>query len=172
VVNIVMVEFDGEWQLDRYQHITDEIAYDDNEDGPRVTEIQAWLIGTDGVSVDAMPRRTGLRMRMKCGSFSESATAFDELMFDVSGIQVNDYRPMSGNLEKINGLTFLVADVVSRFAASDTVDDVVVRYHDGDTTVCDTLRVIDEYLVRQTSVVTDEIYLDRMLLAYRRVGES
>lgn len=165
-----MNELEGEWELVGYQHRTDEIEYDDGDDGPRVTEIHAWLLGAEltSASLEAAPPRTGLQLAIQSGAFRESVENFSELMFDESGVQVNDYQPMSGQLAIINSVAFLVPEGVPDYAKPEPAEDMVVRYDDGDTLVCDSLRVVNGMLVRQTSVVTDEIYLERMLLVYRR----
>lgn len=169
-----MNELEGEWQLVAYQHRTDEIEYDDGDDGPRVAEIRAWLQGAEitRALLEAAPRRTGLQLMMQSGAFRESVENFSELMFDESGVQVNDYQPMSGKLATLNSVAFLVPEGVADYAKPEPAGDMVVRYDDGDTIVCDALRIVDGMLVRQTSVVTDEIYLERMLLVYRRSEDT
>ncbi len=171
-----MNELDGAWELIGYQHQTDEIEYEDEdgEDGPRVAEIQAWLRGAElsRAVLEAMPPRTGLQLVLQNGAFRESVENFSELMFDESGVQVNDYQPMSGQLATINSVAFLVPEGVADYARPEPAEDMVVRYDDGDTLVCDSLRIVDGMLARQTSVVTDEIYLERMLLVYRRAEDT
>ncbi|QEG38931.1 hypothetical protein [Roseimaritima ulvae] len=168
-----MNELEGEWELVGYFHKTDEIEYDDADDGSNVTEIRAWLQGAEptNASLEAAQPRAGLQLAIQRGAFRESVENFSELMFDVSGVQVNDYQPMSGQLATINSVAFLVPEGVPEFARTEPAEDIVVRYDDGDTLVCDSMRIVDGMLVRQTSVVTDEIYLERMLLMYRRADD-
>lgn len=167
-----MSDFDGNWELTRYGSDTAEIAYDDTDDGPRETEIRAWLIGNEVSMIGNSLPQTGLRITIEQNRFEESVFRFDELMFDVDGVQVNDYQPMSGNLSISERVAFMAPDESDKPASLDGTGAKAVRYDDGDTKVCDTLRLSGQMLVRQTSVVTDEIYLERMLLIYRRIGDA
>ena len=91
------------------------------------------------------------------------------MMFDVGGVQVNDYEPMEGEIIESDGFAFLHPKGVPEWAESNATDSLVLRYDDGDTKVSDNLRLVDNFLVRQISVVTDEIYLERIVLIYSRV---
>ncbi|TWT72626.1 hypothetical protein [Crateriforma conspicua] len=157
-----MSEFVGSWDLIRYAHTVGEIPNED--DG---SAIHAWLQGSDKGSLGSDTERTGLQLSIEGESFSEQVSAFSSLMFDVEGVQVNDYQPMSGKILVINGLGFLMPEGVPEYALPINVA-FPLRYDDGDTKVCDTVRVFDDVLVRQLSVVTDELYLDRMTLLYYR----
>ena len=160
----------GEWELRQYHHLIDEIPYGDEDNSPRLDEIQAWLMGNDDEQIAQSVPRTGLIIRIQANAFSEHAVEFDGLMFDVSGVQVNDYVPMAGALVERNSLTFLQPDGVPDWAKPELIDGPVLRYDDGDTKVSDSLRLVGDKLVRQISVVTDEIYLERIVLVYARVS--
>jgi len=158
----MMSELVGRWDLRRYAHIADEVSTDGDNSG-----IQAWLRGLDDNSPESGDERTGLQLLIRDGIFSESVQGFTSLMFDREGIQVNDYQPMSGNVVIIKGIAYLIPEGVAEDALHDA-GDCALRYDDGDTMVCDTIRVFGDTLVRQLSVVTDELYLDRMTLVYGR----
>ncbi|GAB5515737.1 hypothetical protein [Rhodopirellula baltica] len=91
-------------------------------------------------------------------------------MFDLEGIQINDYQPMSGEVRIRKRVGFLIPDGGPQYGLPISID-LPLRYDDGDTKVCDAIRAFDDHLVRQLSVVTDELYLDRMTLLYRRVED-
>ena len=164
-----IASMNGEWQLKFYHHLVDEIPWGDEEDTACLAEIQAWLRGKSDAQIpDAVPM-AGLVMKLQGSAFSEETIEFDALMFDVNGVQVNAYVPMTGTVVDRDGLTILKPAGVPDWATPNSMDASALRYDDGDTKVCDNLRLIDGQLVRQVSVVTDEIYLERMVLVYGRV---
>ena len=160
----------GEWQLQRYHHVVAEIPWGDEDDAACAVAIQAWLIGNSDEQIpDAVPR-TGLIMKIQGKTFSEEVVEFDGLMFDVCGIQVNNYVPMKGTVVDRDGQMVLDPEGVPDWATPNGKVDSVLRYDDGDTKCCDNLRLLNDKLVRQISVVTDQIYLERILLVYGRVS--
>lgn len=164
-----ITSINGEWQLERYRHLVDEIAWGDEEDTACLAKIQAWLRGTGDAQIpDAVPM-AGLVMKIQGNAFTEEVIDFDALMFDVSGVQVNAYVPMTGTVVDRDGLMILEPAGVPDWATPNAMDASILRYDDGDTKVGDNLRLINDRLVRQVSVVTDEIYLERMVLVYGRV---
>ncbi|WP_259632740.1 hypothetical protein [Stieleria sedimenti] len=85
--NLLMsiTSINGEWQLERYHHLVDEIAWGDEADTACLSKIQAWLRGNGDAQIpDAVPM-AGLVMKIQGNAFTEEAIEFDALMFDVSG---------------------------------------------------------------------------------------
>ena len=159
-----MSDLSGNWHLVGYNHVNDELPLFDGE--PRVEDIRSWLIG----SVDTQPdvaAVSGLKIEIDHSSFSEIVIEFSLLMFDVEGVQVNDYQPMTGRLHVVEQVGFILPDDVPDYASPFIDNGLASRYSDGDTIVCDTLRRTGDNLIRQVSVITDELYLDRIVLTYR-----
>ncbi|NJN00069.1 MAG: hypothetical protein HC800_25630 [Phormidesmis sp. RL_2_1] len=155
-----MVRMLGVWELSRYSHVVSEIWPDD--DG---TEMDAWLLGAHEPELNSGQEQRGLHLTVRDGAFTETVKDFAALMFDQEGVQVNDYQPMSGQIVQVNAIGFLMPFGTSALKGQ-TPRGCFLRYDDGDTKVCDTIRLIGDRLVRQLSVVTDELYLDRMTLVY------
>ncbi|KAA5538931.1 hypothetical protein FYK55_26200 [Roseiconus nitratireducens] len=153
----------GSWELCQYLHWNGETESDGDD-----SEIRSWLCGSDDISIDDFNESTGLQLNLRDGAFSERGADFCQLMFDTEGIQVNDYRPMSGRVLFDGRVGSLIPDGVPEYSLPYPVG-IALRYGDGDTKVCDTIRLINDSLVRQLSVVTDELYLDRIVLVYGRV---
>lgn len=161
-----MSKFSGHWQLVGYGYINDELSLIDGEPGN--DEIRSWLKGSEGFPQD-VTAATGLGFLTDGSKFSETASAFSNLMFDREGVQVNDYQPMSGRLHFAGDVGFILPDGVPDFALPKIENDIASRYSDGDTVVCDSLRRVGNDLIRQISAITDELYLDRMVLVYTQV---
>ncbi|QDT32382.1 hypothetical protein [Thalassoglobus polymorphus] len=167
-----MTELEGHWQLVGYEHLVDEILYEEGAADPRITELYGWLLGRSDVnSLPSLESQAGLVLRICDSKFEEEVTGFERLMFDADGIQVNDYRPMTGVVYQRERISFIKP--FDAFVQSDVerFPKLILRYDDGDTQVCDSLRRFEEKLIRQVSVVTDEIYLERILMVYSRYLE-
>lgn len=164
-----MSEFSGIWELVGYAHINGELSLVNGE--PSNAESQSGLIGTSGLH-HVTSEMHGLRIVIDGGSFSESAMEFSDLMFDIEGIQVNDYQPMSGKVLVIGQVGFLMPEGVPDYASRPIENELATRYADGDTMVCDTIRSTENNLLRQVSVITDELYTDRIVLLYRRAIDA
>ena len=74
---------------------------------------------------------------------------------------------MVGRLHFVNDVGFILPDGVPDYASPSIENGIASRYSDGDTMVCDTLRRAGDDLIRQVSVITDELYIDRIVLIYR-----
>ncbi|WP_221645468.1 hypothetical protein, partial [Nostoc sp. UCD120] len=64
-----------------------------------------------------------------------------------------------------------VDDLVSWAVPSDEVNKKKLRYDDGDTKIADSIEVQGEQLIRTISVVTDELYLDRVIIVYKKANK-
>ena len=159
-----MNDFNGHWHLVGYRHFNDELPLTDSETG--ADDIHSWLLGSDNIVRD-VPTATGLKIQIDGNTFSEAVKSFDDLMFDIEGIQVNDYQPMAGTIHFVADIGFVRPDGVPDYASPQIKTDLAARYSDGDTIVGDTLRRAGDNLIRQISVVTDELYVDRIVLVYR-----
>ncbi|MGB7346321.1 MAG: hypothetical protein WBD20_19035 [Pirellulaceae bacterium] len=161
-----MSDLSGHWELIGYRHISDELPLIDGE--PRPDDIRSWLIGSVDVQ-QGVAAANGLQIEIDGSTFSEAVAEFPELMFDIEGVQVNDYQPMAGRLHFVENVGFIRPDGVPGYAFQPIQNEVASRYSDGDTIVCDTLRRAGTNLTRQISVITDEFYTDRMVLVYQLV---
>ena len=162
-----MNEFDGSWELTQYCHVNDEFRLTDGE--LAAGDADSWLLGLPNADQRTVSS-AGLQLAIEGTLFTETASDFSELMFDREGIQVNDYSPMSGKIISIKNVGFLLPQGVPEHALPPIRNDVAARYDDGDTVVCDTLRLSDRNLLRQVSVITDELYIDRMVLVYQTLN--
>ncbi|MEO1529540.1 MAG: hypothetical protein AAFX06_29300 [Planctomycetota bacterium] len=159
-----MSDFSGNWHVVGYDHLNGELSLFDGE--PRAEDLRSWLVGSNETK-PAVTAAGGMKIEIHETAFCESVTEFSRLMFDIEGVQVNDYQPMAGRLHIVEQVGFLLPDEVPEYASPSIDSGVACRYSDGDTIVCDTLRCAGDVLIRQVSVITDELYLDRIVLAYR-----
>ncbi|MEM8671518.1 MAG: hypothetical protein AAGG48_28620 [Planctomycetota bacterium] len=159
-----MTDFSGIWELIGYAYINDELPLING--GTSVADMQSWLIGSSDANQKAI-ESCGLRIEIDDGHFSETVTGFSELMFDIEGIQVSDYQPMRGRVHSIGSIGFLLPHGVPDYASPSIENELAARYADGDTVVCDSIRLVDNNLIRKAAVITDEFYVDRVVLEYR-----
>jgi hypothetical protein len=91
------------------------------------------------------------------------------LTYDTDGVQVAGVAEFDGQIHDEGERSFLISDKVPTWAIpKDLAAQMRIRYDDGDTKVCDSAKFLDGQLVRQISVVTDELYGDRIVLVYNR----
>lgn len=137
---------------------------DDIEEYRRIYE--KWLRGEDYENLGNLTKAEGLLLEINAdGTFTESKTGDPQIeWFDEEGISESRITPFNGIYKIFDERAFLTLETPSTL--SDTDDSERIRYDDGDTKVCDSLRVIDEDLIRTVSVITDELYTTRVLMRY------
>jgi hypothetical protein len=82
------------------------------------------------------------------------------LTYDAEGVQVSGVAEFGGVIREDGERGYLLTDAVAEASR--------LRYDDGDTRICDSVRVEGERLVRTICVITDECYGDRVVLVYNR----
>ena len=172
---MVRREICGEWHLAASTSVVSELdSPADDESGADSDDVARWLNGGDGGIAAAAPETAGLLLTIThAGSFTERVTGRPgvDLWFDAGGMLTDGVSsPFDGSVVdngqvawlRPRGLPPFARPVQGRYAPA------VLRYDDGDTRIADGLRVVGADLVRTVNVVTDELYLDRVVLVYRR----
>ncbi|WP_435016029.1 hypothetical protein TA3x_003588 [Tundrisphaera sp. TA3] len=160
----------GEWTLDGYAFVES----GDPIDPPGPAEIASWLLGVTGVGQPRLEARTGLELTIRLdGSYAERVAGGGDLMlwYDSEGVQTASPGPSEGIAQEIAGTAAVSLHprgaLPPRPDRSGGLRDVL-RYDDGDTQVSDILQVAGGSLGRVISVVTDGLYLNRVVTRYRR----
>lgn len=160
----------GSWTLVGRTAINGEIAFLGVEPDPN--GVLDWLNGLGEELEGSIKHVSGLELEISQeGRFSESLSGQPEVYwFDVEGVLSNDVAPFNGALASINKLIYLQPDGIPRWSvhAQNRYGDAILRYDDGDTKICDSLRLKGDRLLRTVNVVTDELYTDRVIIAYEK----
>ncbi len=157
--------FTGIWNLDGFFNSCGQFEIlEDIEEYRR--NYEKWLRGEDYENLENLTEAEGLRLEIKAdGTFTESKTGDPQIeWFDEEGVLESNITPFDGVYKIFDERAFLTLQTPSNL--SDTDDPERIRYDDGDTKICDSLRVIGEDLIRTVSVITDELYTTRVLLRY------
>jgi hypothetical protein len=142
---------------------------DDIEEYRRNYEV--WLRAEDHSNLDKLLQVNGLQLAInEDGTFTETKIGNPDLglveWFDAEGVADSQTTPFDGIYKIFYDRAFLTVEDVSSWAISD--DPERIRLDDGDTKICDSLRIIGEDLIRTVSVITDELYTTRVFLKYRK----
>lgn len=133
--------------------------------------VDAWLYGSSHDMLGQTTPAHGLTLSIAAdGSFAEEKTSTPALTwFDSEGVLDARVTPFDGVIHTEGSIGYLLLrEPISWATPSDPLRATRVRYDDGDMIICDKLELVGEALVRTMSVVTDELYLDRTVLVYRR----
>ena len=135
--------------------------------------VDNWLYGSSHEQLTRAMPAEGLTLHIESDStFTERRHGQPNVpWFDAEGVLDTDVTPFDG-LVRMEGRTgyLLLATPIRWAIPRDRVRKTRIRYEDGDTTICDKVELVDGRLVRTVSVVTDELYLERNVLVYRRSG--
>jgi hypothetical protein len=168
----------GLWQLKEYAYVEQEIVF--HGDQPKAEALDDWLFcrGTEGFA--ELEPQTGLQLSIEPDdTFSEAKTKkkLSLVWYDSEGVEVDSPSAVKGTLRKIRGRSerfIQPSDAPNWLTQSRTRtnkrDRESLRYDDGATLICDLLRRDEETLLRVMSVVTDGMYLTRIIARYQRVG--
>jgi hypothetical protein len=128
-----------------------------------------WLRGEDYANLENLTEVEGLRLEIEDAKiFSETKTGKPQIeWFDEEGVSVSNFKPFNGVYKIFDERAFLTLKEPS--SLSFTLDPERIRYDDGDTKICDSLRIVNENLIRTISVITDELYTNRIILSYRKL---
>lgn len=157
----------GVWLLTGATAVDDEVDLDGL---PVEEQIDEWLYGARYDLMDEAEPVEGLKLTIHPdGTFTEAKTGSLRLpWYDREGVLDEEVVPFSGMLKTEATVMYLhLEEPISWASSEDAIRAVRVRYDDGDTTICDRLAIVNHQLVRTMSVVTDELYLNKLLLIYQ-----
>lgn len=164
---------EGEWHLIASASITSEVQFV-NDEQPDPNGVANWLNGFDDSLLESAKQTSGLVLSITPdGSFTERVTGKPEVYwFDVEGVFANEVTPFDGVTVKNEQGAYLKPVAVAKWAVAveGRYGKCVLRYDDGDTKITDNLRIVEAHLIRTVNIVTDELYLDRVLIRYKRAS--
>jgi hypothetical protein len=134
---------------------------------------ESWLIAEDYSNLDKLVGVEGLHLTInEDGTFTESKIGDSQIgwieWFDEEGVSDSNTTPFSGIYKIFDNRAFLTVEDMSSWAISN--DPERIRRDDGDTKICDSLRLVEGKLIRTVSVITDELYSTRVIYSYKKVG--
>ncbi len=132
--------------------------------------INDWLNGTDDGLVDEAEPTSGLTLAIAAdGSFTERLTGTpDVAWYDEEGVLQDAAEPFDGRMVDTGAGGYLRPDEIASWAipAEGRHGAAVLRYDDGDTKIADGVARRGDHLVRTVNIVTDELYLTRVVMLY------
>jgi hypothetical protein len=167
----MLPEFVGEWHLDGYALVDTFIGASDPSD---LSAVQNWLLAAAGAGWPEVEARTGLVLVIRRdGTYSERAPGekLSMLWYDSDGVQTASPEPTEGVVRGVGGRPVVSLHPHTPPARADFPGGDfrgVLRYDDGDTLVSDILRLEGNSLIRAISVVTDDLYFNRVVSRYWR----
>ncbi|WGV26167.1 hypothetical protein [Halotia branconii] len=162
----------GTWLLTGSISIKSEIKFIGDE--LDANGVENWLNSNSNNLIAQVEATQGLTLTISSdGKFSEERTGAPKVYwFDFEGVLQSEVIPFNGHLSFYDSKAFLLLDeLVSWAVPSDKVNKKKLRYDDGDTKIADSIEVQGEQLIRTISVVTDELYLDRVIIVYKRAEQ-
>jgi len=161
----------GSWSLTSYGTIELEVPVDEDDSNPNALDDWLYARGREGFA--NLKSASGLRITIReDGSYSEAKAdpSIPMPWFDSEGVLVESPLPTNGTVRHVGNGDFLhPIQSASGTNRSREKDKDVLRYDDGDTLVCDQLRLENGSLIRIVSVATDELYLNRIIAVYDKV---
>ncbi len=168
-------KFEGRWELYAYAHLESDLLGGKDEVDP--SDIQAWLLGDGGGATGNTEDASGSTLLIHgSGRIHEQAESLTNILwFDDEGVQenYNSIAPFIGFLvENANGV-FARPDKIASWAVPDnTAYQARLRYDDYDTLISERFDVNEAELSRTLNVVTDGLYVTRIVMFYRKSGET
>lgn len=162
----------GTWQLIATARSDSEIAFIGEEPDP--AGVADWLNGRSaaGATVPA----AGLLLEIQPnGRFTERRTGTPAVdWFDAEGVLADKPSPFDGTVLQSGLTAYLRPDDIASWARPEDgrYAPAVLRYDDGDTKIADSVTRDGPNLLRTVNVVTDELYLTRVVLVYAPAGSS
>jgi hypothetical protein len=160
----------GEWHLVASTSTRSEIAFDGDEPDPQ--GVSNWLNGSDNALAESAAETSGMVLSISPdGSFTEKVTGEPQVYwFDEEGVLAQGVSPFDGVIAWAADRAYLKPRAIANWAIPEEgrYAPALLRYDDGDTKIADQLRFEGHQLVRTVNVVTDELYLDRIVIIYQR----
>ena len=161
----------GTWSLASYSAIDSEVPFEGDDPKPNAPE--DWLYGCGREGFAELKPASGISVTIReDGTYSEAKTDADLrlLWFDSKGVQVESPSPTDGVMRQVGNRSFLhPLAAPPGMTRSRDKERELLRYDDGDTLICDQVRLEGAALVRAISVATDELYLNRITAVYKKV---
>lgn len=166
--------FTGIWILDG--------SFVENGSIPEVEDIKKyrqsykdWLLSDDYEPLTSLKPASGLELTINPdGSFTERQTKSPDVAawYDWEGIADNSVQPFDGKYVKSGARAYLKYELTDVSHWNKTAfTHKYFRFDDGDTKICDSLRIVDSSLIRTMMVLTDELWTTRLVLRYRQSSD-
>ncbi len=162
----------GTWLLTGSISLNSQIKFIDDEPDPN--GVENWLNGNSNNLIAQVAATEGLTLTISSdGKFFEAITGTPKVYwFDFEGVLQSEVIPFNGHLSFYDSKAFLLLDEpISWAVPSDEVNKKKLRYDDGDTKIADSIELQGSQLIRTISVVTDELYLDRVIIVYKKANK-
>ena len=160
----------GRWSVVGSASVNGEIPF--VGDDPDPDGVSGWLNGTGEELEGSIASTSGLELEVsQDGLFSEHLTGQPKIeWFDVEGVLCDGVVPSNGALVEGEMLVYLQPNGIPSWSVhkKKRYGKALLRYDDGDTKICDCLRLKGDRLIRTVNVVTDELYTNRVLMAYEK----
>jgi hypothetical protein len=163
-------DFVGAWCLTAMAQHSAEAGLIGEDSDP--ADIDAWLNDADGSGADGETAVAGLTLTIATDArFTERSDGHPAVpWFDAEGVLAEEVAPFDGVMIGSGDVRYLRPDRIASWAlpVEGRHGAAALRYDDGDTKIADSVRLVDSRLVRTVNVVTDELYLNRVVLIYAR----
>ncbi|VEP12200.1 conserved hypothetical protein [Hyella patelloides LEGE 07179] len=161
----------GTWLLIGSTSTKSEVEFINKQPDP--SGVSKWLDGKSHELIEQIELTEGLTLTITPdGKFTEEKTGNPQMQwFDSEGV-CSDVIPFDGKLNFYKSNFYLIADNIPSWATPiNKSSRKKLRYNDGDTKISDSLEIVKELLIRTVNVVTDELYLDRVIIAYKKASQ-
>ena len=168
-------ELCGERHLTASASNASEVAFTGKEPDPN--GVSDWLNGQEDSFLEQAQQIEGLVLSIfPDGRFTEQVVSETKLAdmeaswYDAEGVLLVQAEPFDGVLIQREQSAYLIPDMFAQSVRPDESQygTAILRYDDGDTKISDCVHLLGDHLIRTLNVVTDELYLDRVLFQYRR----
>jgi len=170
----MVLDIQGEWHLVASASTNSEIEFIGEEPDPN--GITNWLNGFDDTLVDSAKSTSGLVLTIQSdGTFTEVVSGKPEVYwFDEEGVLQTEVTPFNGVVAPSGSANYLRPVDIAKWAkpVEELYSPAILRYDDGDTKISDRVHVNSGKLIRTVNTVTDELYLDRVVIVYGRSANA
>lgn len=159
----------GTWLLIGSVSINSEVSFVGEEPDPN--GVKDWLNGEGKELIDKINATSGLTLNIGSdGTFTETKEGNPRVYwFSDEGVLESEVVPFNGVVKTNRAGSFLQPEEIPSWATPTDDYGVALRYDDGDTKISDHIYIAGENLVRTINVVTDELYLDRIVVVYKKM---
>ena len=161
----------GRWQLAARHFIQSEVENLDEEGLAPQSALGEWLNGNALDMLADVWETQGLLLDIHAdGSFTEQLTGTPKIIWFAADGCMSDPEPFAGQCTMVGNLGYLLPPEIDRWAIPKEGEfaPALLRYDDGDTMISEHVMLDRGRLLRCVNVVTDELYLNRVLLVYDR----
>ncbi len=167
-------EIVSEWHLSGYGYFN---ATDRSDEIPDRSDVEDWLLAAAGAGWPELVARAGLVLVIgPDGRYRERLVGGELALpwYDGDGVQVDSPEPSEGEAREVAGRAGMSLHPDRDFPPDPPGEGfrAVLRIDDGDTMISDIVEVVGDSLIRAISVVTDEMYFDRVVARYGRIADG